>query len=78
MKISLFAEPPIKRENRGNVRMLKELTCILCCFALVGIYGNGVYKGIKNKDKSDIIYHSIMAGIFAIITIIQILDTFIY
>lgn len=44
--------------------MLRELFYILCCLGLGGIWGFNIYKGVKNKSKFEIIYSSIVTGIF--------------
>lgn len=57
--------------------MLRELFYILCCLGLGGIWGFNIYKGVKNKSKFEIIYSSIVTGIFVVMAILKTVENFI-
>lgn len=54
--------------------MLRELVYILCCLGLGGMWGYRVFKSIKNKSKSDIIYCCGATCIFIYMTILKIVE----
>lgn len=57
--------------------MFRELFYILCCFGLGGIWGFKIYEGVKNKSKFEVIYCSVVAGIFVVMAILKIIENFI-
>ena len=47
---------------------------ILCCLGLGGMWGFNIYKGVKNKSKFEIIYSSVVTGIFVIMAILKLVE----
>lgn len=54
--------------------MFKEMLYILCCLGLGGMWGFNIYKGVKNKSKFEIIYSSVVTGIFVIMAILKLVE----
>lgn len=57
--------------------MFRELFYILCCLGLGGMWGFNIYKGVKNKSKFEIIYCSIITGIFVVMAILKVVENII-
>ena len=57
--------------------MFRELFYILCCLGLGGMWGFNIYKGVKNKSKFEIIYCSIITGVFVVMAILKVVENFI-
>lgn len=56
--------------------MLREMSYILCCLGLGGMWGLNIYKGVKNRSKFEIVYCSIVTGIFVVTAILKVIENF--
>ncbi|MCM1045265.1 MAG: hypothetical protein NC417_07120 [Candidatus Gastranaerophilales bacterium] len=57
--------------------MFIEIFYILSCLGLSCVYGFGIYEGVKNNNKFEIIYDSVVAGIIIVMAILEIVEDFI-
>lgn len=57
--------------------MLKQIFYVLCCLGLGSTWGYKIYEGLKNQNKFEIVYCSVVTSIFVIMAILKVIEIFI-